>query len=192
MNYDITPYCVNTIISKGLKLMPRQPLSPIPKPRLLFDAASIGNNALVAFLLDHGANIHGQNDLALRWAAENGHTETVKLLLDRGANIHACDDAALRYAAAGGHTEMVKLLLDRGANIHAYNDDALSRAANKGHTETVKLLKARMATCASPDQEIATRLEALTKSFNELAAFVRSRLGSEPAPKGPSAPPPKL
>ena len=71
----------------------------------------------ILIALSLGANVHGENDDALRWASRNGHTETVKLLLDRGADIHARVDEALRWASYNGHTETVKLLLDRGAII---------------------------------------------------------------------------
>jgi hypothetical protein len=93
-------------------------------------------------LIDEGADIHVNNDLAFCLAVKNnGHrTEALKLLLDRGANIHADDDCALRWAAKDGHTETVKLFLDHGASIHARKGYALRWAAENGHTETVKLL----------------------------------------------------
>jgi len=31
-------------------------------------------------LLENGANVHADDDCALRWAEENGHTETIELL----------------------------------------------------------------------------------------------------------------
>jgi ankyrin repeat protein len=31
-------------------------------------------------LLEHGADVHADNDSALRWASGNGHTDIVKLL----------------------------------------------------------------------------------------------------------------
>ena len=74
-------------------------------------------------------------------ASHNGHTEIVKLLLDARANVHADDDYALRIASYYGNTEVVKLLLDAGANVHADNDYALRLASEKGHTEIVKILK---------------------------------------------------
>jgi hypothetical protein len=40
-----------------------------------------------------------------------GHTQTVKVLLAAGADVHAEDDLALRYAAAYGHTETVRILV---------------------------------------------------------------------------------
>lgn len=95
---------------------------------------------VIADLLDLGANIHANNDLALRWAAKKGHTDLVELLLDRGAYIHTGDDCALCLAASRGYTDMVESLLDRGANIHAHDDRALRWAAESGHTDTVELL----------------------------------------------------
>ena len=109
-------------------------------------AAMYGHTETVKLLLDHGANIHADNDDALHSAAENGHTETVKVLLDRGARIHALNDLALGLAAQNGHTDTVKVLLDYGADIHAGDDAALRYAAKYGHTETVKVLLDRGAT----------------------------------------------
>jgi ankyrin repeat protein len=56
------------------------------------------------------------DDLALRYASEKGHIETVKLLLDHGADVHVDNDRALRCASDNGHTETVKVLLDHGAD----------------------------------------------------------------------------
>lgn len=55
----------------------------------------------------------------LALAARNGDREKVKKLVENGANIHFNDDYALRMAAVGGHTEIVEYLGDHGANITA-------------------------------------------------------------------------
>ena len=52
-------------------------------------------------------------------AARNGDLEKVKKLVENGANIHFNNDYALRMAAGGGHTEIVSYLCDHGANITA-------------------------------------------------------------------------
>ena len=65
--------------------------------------------------LERGANVHAQDDRALRRAAEYGHKSIVELLLRAGANVHARDDYALRWAAEYGHKEVVELLLKAGA-----------------------------------------------------------------------------
>ena len=57
-----------------------------------------------------GANVHAQNDAALRCASCNGHKEVVKLLLDYGANIYINNNTPLIWAARNGYIEVVKIL----------------------------------------------------------------------------------
>ena len=99
-----------------------------------------GNRDVVELLLDRGADIHAKDSWALRFASVNGHRDVVELLLDRGADIHAQDDCALRWASETGHRDVVVLLLDRGADIHAQDDYALSWARQSGHKDVVELL----------------------------------------------------
>jgi len=47
-------------------------------------------------LRDAGANVHVNDDYALRCASYNGHVEVVKVLLDASADVHADNDGALR------------------------------------------------------------------------------------------------
>ena len=95
-------------------------------------------------LIDEGADIHVQENQALRYAAENDLRAVVTILLIYGADPSACDSYALRWAAANGYVEIVKMLLDQGANVHARDDEALRWAAAQGHTETVNVLKSYM------------------------------------------------
>ena len=78
----------------------------------LWWAAYGGHLAVVEALLDAGA---GQREQALVNAAGNRNTAVVALLLDRGADIHHENDQALFNAAHGGYLETVTLLLQRGA-----------------------------------------------------------------------------
>jgi ankyrin repeat protein len=75
-----------------------------------------GHLNVVQLLLDHGADIHAQNDAALRWSVSNGHLDVVHLLLDHGADIHALNDDALCWSAQGGYLNIVKLFLKQKAN----------------------------------------------------------------------------
>ena len=61
-------------------------------------------------LVKEGADIHANDNEALRWAAENGHLDVVKYLVSMGADIHALDDGTLRWAAINGHKDVVKYL----------------------------------------------------------------------------------
>ena len=65
---------------------------------------------MVKYLIENGANIHTDNDLALAWASSYGHLEVVKYLVEKGANIHADDDLSLRWASKNGHTDVVNYL----------------------------------------------------------------------------------
>jgi hypothetical protein len=69
--------------------------------------------------------------------------EVLQRLLDDGADIHADDDRALRYTAELGHLQVVKFLIKKGAHIHAEGHCALSRAAERGHKDVVEYLKSK-------------------------------------------------
>jgi ankyrin repeat protein len=57
-----------------------------------------------------GADLHADDDNALRWASQNG------------AHLHAEDDYALQWASQNGHLAVVELLLEHGADLHAHSD----------------------------------------------------------------------
>ena len=107
-------------------------------------ASAKGHTKVVKLLLDAGADVHAKNDEPLRSASLNGHTKIVKLLLAAGADVHADNDAALRWASNNGHPEVLKILLDVGADVHAHDDHPLRLASKNGHTEVLKLLKQHM------------------------------------------------
>ena len=108
----------------------------------LGSASQAGRTSVVALLLDRGADVHFDDDDALRWSAYKGHVKSVRLLLGRGANIHARNDEALRRQCRGSprNMEMTRLLLDRGANIHAQNDKLLRDAVTAGQHKMARLL----------------------------------------------------
>ena len=92
-------------------------------------------------LVKEGADIHSNNDRALRWASSEGHFGVVKFLIEKGADIHADSDRALKWASSEGHLGIVRLLIEKGADIHSNNDYALIWASSKGHLGTVKFLR---------------------------------------------------
>jgi ankyrin repeat protein len=63
----------------------------------------------------------------------------VKYLVSVGANIHAENDYAVRYASSQDHLEVVKYLVSLGADIHAWDDDeAFHSAFQNGHLDVVE------------------------------------------------------
>ena len=57
----------------------------------------------VNVLLAAGANVHAQNDMALRVASKKGHVDVVQILLAAGADVHAQNDTALLWASEWDH-----------------------------------------------------------------------------------------
>lgn len=109
---------VKYLIEKGSK----------PTGMALTRAILFGHTEIVKYLIENGAEIHSENDYAIRWAAKNGELELVKFLIEKGANIHAENDYALLWAVEGGHFDIVQLLVEHGADIYAYNKKALNIA----------------------------------------------------------------
>jgi hypothetical protein len=103
-----------------------------------------GTKTGIKKLVKAGADIHAENDEALRYASLNGHVEVVKLLLEAGADVHAYNDESLRLASIKGHVEVVKLLLEHDSDIHVYVGYALKNASDNGYVEVVELLKQYM------------------------------------------------
>jgi ankyrin repeat protein len=107
----------------------------------LIDACREGDLSTVKECIERRANIHVENDYALRLAAERGHLEVVECLIENGADIHAKKDYALRWAAYHGYLEVVKCLIKQGADIHAEKDFALRFAAKYGHLQVANVLR---------------------------------------------------
>lgn len=132
--------------------------------KLLFDSSCHGFYDFVKLLIErpdckicdkqciHGANIHAQDDYALRLAAVNNHLEVVKYLIGKGANIHAKNDDILVWTSQYNHLEIIKYLVERsdcnvcnekfihGIDIKHRGGDALKWAARYNCLEVVKYL----------------------------------------------------
>ncbi len=131
---DLSPeleYLSRKLVPSGLKYN---------KDKGLRWASANGHLAVVKYLVERGADIHTDNNIALSFASENGHLPVVKYLVKNKADIRADNDYALRHASEYGHLPVVKYLVERGADIHALNDDALRIASYNGHLPVVKYL----------------------------------------------------
>ncbi|TPX59810.1 hypothetical protein PhCBS80983_g02198 [Powellomyces hirtus] len=118
----------------------RQHVTRLGLNEMLLLAVLAERQDIVALVLDRGANVHYDSDIALQDAAGVGNTMLCDLLISRGASVKARDDRALRAAARAGNTATVALLLLHGANIHAGSDRALLLACLENHLETVNVL----------------------------------------------------
>ena len=68
------------------------------------------------------------------------YLHAAEYLIKAGADIHAQDNYALRFASYHGNLDVVKYLIRAGADIHAWNDSALSLAASQDHPAVVDCL----------------------------------------------------
>jgi len=118
----------------------------------VFDAAALGDAALVTGLLDTHPDFlraHAADGFTLlHLAAFFGRAEIVDLLLARGATVDAVSDNPMRVrplhsAAAAGQTVVVESLLRAGADPDARQEGgwtALHQAALSGNEAMVRLL----------------------------------------------------
>ncbi len=156
-----------------------------PTAAPLWDAASEGDAARVAALLDAGAEIDQHNRGAggiptpLIAAAFCGHTEVVRLLLARGADVHAVNSqgrSALVQAADQGHAEIVLLLAHAGSTVDRpglFGQNALHLAAWQGHRAVVQTLLACAARTDIRDDAGMTPLAlACTEDVPEVATLL--------------------
>ena len=109
----------------------------------LFEAARAGDAALVASLLDKGADVNAKfryGTTALFKAAERGHANVVKVLLDRGADATVSDTfyhaTAMTWAIDNDHADVVALLLDKVPDTAT---DVLQSGVRGGNAALVKL-----------------------------------------------------
>lgn len=103
-------------------------------------ACLYGKLNIVQYLVSIGANICASNDCALRWASESGHINVVQYLVNIGANIRTNFDYAVRYASRTGHLNIVQFLVESGADFRAYDNEAVRWASECGHSDVVQYL----------------------------------------------------
>jgi hypothetical protein len=113
-------------------------------------AVEHGHAAVVALLLDRGANVEQSNSVGSRplWVAScYGHVEVVRALIAGGANLNVSNASgtALHSASLCNQLDVVRVLLVAGADTSIRNDagkTAAEVAVKEGNAEAVLLLQA--------------------------------------------------
>ncbi|RAQ49483.1 ankyrin [Aspergillus flavus] len=134
---------------------------------LLSDAAKMGWQIVVKWLIENGAeleskNIYGRTPLSL--AARSGYEAVCKLLLEGGAELESKDiyeQTPLSYAAGNGYEAVSKLLLKNGAEVNSQDSigsTPLTQAAGNGYEAVSKLLLENGAEVNSQDSTGSTPL----------------------------------
>lgn len=104
--------------------------------------SAAGNNQfdVVRYLIEAGADIHVKNERPLQTASALGNMEIVKYLIEVGADILLGEDGAMGPAGRNGHLDVLKYLTDRKGRIPEGSDYALAYASESGHLEAVDYL----------------------------------------------------
>lgn len=80
-------------------------------------------------------------DEAMIYFATNGYPEATEKMIEAGADVHADNNYAIRWATEGGWTEIVEILLNAGADPHTNENETLRTAVNHLDDEMVDLFK---------------------------------------------------
>jgi len=110
-------------------LIAQAPQPPAPDP--LYVAIRSGNQASVAELLQHGADVNQKDRRGgatpLMHAAAVGNMGTLTLLLDKGADVNARSaNGATALMWAVNDAARVRLLVERGADVNAVSENGRS------------------------------------------------------------------
>lgn len=95
---------------------------------------------IVKMLLEHGAKLHGDDDAALRKAAEKGNAPLGAYLLAHGAKFEAKEHEALRDAASNGHLGVIRVLEFFGEKLDVMQHSAFKYAARYGRENVVRYI----------------------------------------------------
>ncbi len=115
----------------------------------LMIAAAAGQNEVIRFLIEKGANVNAKKDFGytpLMISIINNRTETARLLIDNGAKIVAqttLKESPFIFAIEKCNTELVGLLIDKGADIAIktkVGQKPLLIAATKGCKDVLEVL----------------------------------------------------
>ncbi len=112
-------------------------------------AAEAGNELMLRFLIDRGADItvrSQEGQTVLHVAARKGNLKCVRALLDLGVSVEEVDvhgNSALHGAACSGEAAIVEIILSKGAARRTCNHvgyTALHFSVQEGHIAVAKVL----------------------------------------------------
>lgn len=131
-------YCklnmVNFLIHKGAK----PSLAGLNMSFPVFQKRGI---AVVKLLIKHGANIHENQEEAMRSACLNGNIRIVKYLVKQGANLSIIyPETLIEPTCRGGHLDILKYLVDKKVDININFFKSLNSAIYYKHFEIAHYL----------------------------------------------------
>lgn len=156
-------------------------------------AAGNGDSELVNFLLQKGANPHGNQaipNLPLYLAISNNHPKVVKRFIDLGISPNYAwpnrnGGTLLITAVQMGHSEIVKQLVQLGADVNFYGNgdySPLYRSIIYDHYRIFEFLISRRAILNKHDLAALSELEWWKNDENNKYINFLSKMGMKPDP----------
>lgn len=108
------------------------------KNELFLLAVTNGFGQITQYLVEIGANVHYQDDFALRFAVKYHDLYFIKILIEHGANIHTHDNWVFKTAVSRTNVDLVKLLVAKGISINCCNNYLLRMSVICNNMELVK------------------------------------------------------
>lgn len=105
-------------------------------------AASGGQDDLVRAIIDAGADVAANDNMAVKIAARRRHGNVLNALIKGGADIRFDDDRLLFDAVKDGHREIADILMKNGADVQKHGAALLNLAAEEGHHRIIERLLA--------------------------------------------------
>ena len=122
---------------------------------------------IVKYLIEHGADIHYNNDMLLRVAAHY-NLELVKYCVEHGADIHADEECAIQHSVEANNIPITQYLLDNGADIHTHSDYCLRYAVKD---ESPKMVEFLLKNGANPNVYDGQCLKTVIRGYPNFEVF---------------------
>ena len=103
-------------------------------------AVTTGNEKIVNYVIQSGADVNENDNKALICASFYGYANIVKILIDKGANVNAQDSKALIYAVENSNVDLLKILVEAKVNVNSNKNAALLKATRNGSTTIARIL----------------------------------------------------
>lgn len=100
-------------------------------------AASLGYAQIIDILVENGARVTANDNLAIIHASRHGQLDAVRRLVYFGADPHARGGEPIGSAARSGNLALVDFLASHGSNPRIRDDASLQGASAEGHVAMV-------------------------------------------------------
>lgn len=111
----------------------------------------------MSLLIEQKADVHYDNDRAIRCACQNGHDRAVKFLIEKKADVNADNGYCLVTVSQNHKSELVRILVDAKADVNVRNGRTLSHYIDGGSTDMIKFLLDSKADPNANDKKFISR-----------------------------------